>query len=236
MVVVPVSDEDPPNVIRISRPPRESRGTGSRHRYATPDGVCIHPDRPDEVFCHRKAHQHDGLCHRWAGWGTGHAGVGPCKHHGGRLPNSEAAGAQALARKRAERELAALNTDATPVDNPLAALASLAGEAVRWKDILGAHVAELGGLRYSAQDQDGHRTEQIRGEVILFERALTNLGRLLVSIARLNIDDRLARIDERLTDIVVRAVDAGLMEAGVAVEDMDRVRSQVGSVLRRLSA
>ena len=231
-----MSDDLPPNVTPISRQARESRGTKSRNRYADKAGRCIHPQRPDDTFCHLKAHQHDGLCHRPAGWGTDHAGVGPCKHHGGCLPNNEKAGATELARRRAEKELAALNTDAVPVDNPLAALASLAGEAVRWKDVLGAHVGELTSLRYSVQDEDGHRSEQIRGEVILFERALTNLGRLLVSIARLNIDDRLARIDERLTDIVVRAVDAGLIEAGVSVQDMDRVRASVGSVLRRLSA
>lgn len=231
-----MTDDLPPNVTPISRPRRESRGTTSRHRYADAAGRCTHPDKPGEWFCHRPAHQHDGLCHLRAGWGTGHAGVGACKQHGGRLPGQERHGQQALAQKRAEKALAALNTEAPAVDNPLAALASLAGDAVRWKDILAAHVAELSSLRYSVEDEDGHRSEQIRGEVVLFERALVSLGRLLVAIARLNIDDRLARIDERLTDIVVRAVDEGLVTAGVRPENMDQVRHAVGGALRRLSA
>jgi hypothetical protein len=244
-------DELPPNVTPISRPGGESRGTRSRNKYATPAGECTHPTKPDDWFCHRPLHQgRPGYCHRPAGWGTGHVGDGPCKLHGGRLASNERAGAERLARRRAERDLEALNTDAPRVENPLEALASLAGEAVRWKDVLAAHVAELTSLRYAVRstvecpecevtftpEHPVGSGEQIRGEVVLYERSLVALGRLLVAIARLNIDDRLARIDERLTDIVVTAVDQGLMAAGVRPEDMDRVRATVGDALRRLSA
>jgi hypothetical protein len=230
-----MSDDLPPNVTPISRHDRESRGTRSRHTLADAEGKCTHA-KPDDWFCHRPSHQHPGQCHLRAGWGTNHVGTGPCKQHGGRLPGVEQAGAEELVRRRATRELTQINTVPVPVDNPLQALADLAGEAVRWKDVLGAYVSELGTLRYSVENEDGSRTEQIRGEVVLYERALASLGRLLVAIGRLNIDDRLARIDERLTDIVVRAVDAGLTEAGVQPDDMDRVRFAVGDVLRRLSA
>jgi hypothetical protein len=72
--------------------------------------------------------------------------------------------------------------------------------------------------------------------VLLYERSLTDLGRLLVAIGRLNLDDRLARIDDRLADIIVRSVDAGLVAAGVHTDDMDRVRAVVGAQIRRLSA
>ena len=155
-----------------------------------------------------------------------------------------------LARQRATKELAQLNRDATPVDNPLAVLAQLAGEALRWKDILAAHVADLASLRYTVRptvdcpecehtfrpENAVGTGEQIRGEVILYERSLVELGRLLVSIGRLNLDDRLARIDDRLADIIVRSVDAGLIAAGVQAHDMDRVRAVVGAQIRRLSA
>jgi hypothetical protein len=243
----------PGNVTPISRPGRESRetdrsrGTRSRHVYADEAGHCTHPDRLDTWFCHRPSHQHPGLCHLRAGWGTEHLGVGPCKLHGGLLGNVDAAARLELARARAERDLAVLNTAPDPIDNPLQALADLAGETRRWTDVLGAHVAELTDLRYQVRasvtcpecattwtpEHPVGGTEQIRGEVILYERALAHLGRLLVAIGRLNIDDRLARIDERLTDMVVRAVDAGLKEAGVRPDNMDTVRYLVGEHLRR---
>lgn len=209
----------------------------SRYRYADPQGRCIHPQRPDETFCHRPLHkQRPGLCHRPSGWGTGHHTIGACKLHGGALDNNERVGQMELARRRAEAVLADLNTEPVPVDNPLAALASLAGEAVRWKDILAAHVAELTGLRHVIADEDGHRKEMIRGEVLLFQTALRDLGTLLVAIGRLNIDDRLARIDERMADIVVRAVEAGLVTAGVRPESMATVSAVVGREIRRRSA
>lgn len=206
-------------------------------RYKDAAGNCTHPERAADTFCHRPAHQSPkGLCHRPAGWGTGHPTYGPCRLHGGALESNERAGQRELAHRRAEAVLADLNTDPVPVDNPLAALASLAGEAVRWKDILAAHVAELSGLRFVISDEDGHRREMIRGEVLLFQTALRDLGNLLVSIGRLNIDDRLARIDERMADIVVRAVEAGLVTAGVRPEDMAMASAVVGREIRRRSA
>lgn len=227
------------DVTRLSDRSRESGETG-----------CQHSPSRDARYCHGNKRQGPGLCHRPAGEGTPHRGIGRCKRHGGCLPNVVKHDLMELAHQRATKELAQLNTDATPVDNPLAALASLAGEALRWKDILAAHVAELGSLRYSVRPdvqcpecdhvwRPEHAigsTEQIRGEVILYERSLVELGRLLVSIGRLNLDDRLARIDERLADIVVRSVDAGLVAAGVRTDDMDRVRAVVGAQIRRLSA
>lgn len=237
-----MSDDLPPGVVRLPQRSRDRgetrrRGTVSRHRFADETGRCVHPPQDAGKFCHVPTKQPPfGPCHRPAGWATAHPGSGPCKHHGGRLPNVSQHHEEVLLVERARRELTQLNAAAGRIDNPLAALAELAGEATRWKNILAAHVSTLEHLRYSSEGEDGQRTEHIRGEVILFQNALKDLGHLLVAIARLNIDDRLARIEERELDMVVRAVDAGLIEAGVKPHDMDRVRSKVGAVLRRLSA
>jgi hypothetical protein len=227
------------DVTRLSDRSQDSGETGCQHG----------PDR-DERYCHGRKRQGTGICHRPAGEGTPHRGIGRCKRHGGCLPNIVKHDTMELARRRATKELVQLNADATPVDNPLAALASLAGEAVRWKDILAAHVSELSSLRFTVRptvkcpecetsftpEHAVGTTEQVRGEVLLYERSLTDLGRLLVAIGRLNLDDRLARIDDRLADIIVRSVDAGLTAAGVRTDDMDRVRAVVGAQIRRLSA
>lgn len=244
-----MTDELPPGVTRLPRRSRDSsdtappfsdapdysRGKRSKNVYADAQGKCTHDaSRP---FCHSPKHQAPGgLCHLPPGWGTDHVGSGPCKQHGGALWRVTRHHQEVLAERRATAELERLNTTPARIDNPLAALAELAGEASRWKDILAAHVSELTSLRYAGENQDGSRTEQIRGEVILFQNALKDLGHLLVSIARLNIDDRLARIDERMVDVVERAVDAGLQEAGVTPDNMSAVRRRVGAALRRMSA
>lgn len=71
--------------------------------------------------------------------------------------------------------------------------------------------------------------EQIRGEVLLFERAMDRCVHTLGVIAKLNIDDRLAAITERQADIIERAVLAMMDDLGM---DSDSQKQ----ALRRLSA
>jgi hypothetical protein len=46
---------------------------------------------PQEARCGRPKRQGEGNCKREAGWGTEHKGWGPCRQHGGALPNVVAA-------------------------------------------------------------------------------------------------------------------------------------------------
>ncbi|HEY2101433.1 MAG TPA: hypothetical protein VGH72_33555 [Pseudonocardia sp.] len=207
----------------------------SRNTLKDKDGNCTHPDKPGSRFCHSKGGKAKGLCHRPAGWGTDHAGYGPCKLHFGNSPNVRKRAAELELTARATRELEQVNSAATPVDNPLEELARLAGEALRWKDIMAAHVAHLTNLRYSTFDDEG-RHEQIRGEVVLYERAMNDAARLLVAIGRLNIDERLVRIEEQKAAIVVKAVEAALRAAGVPPDKMESARAAAGAEIRKLAA
>jgi hypothetical protein len=121
-------------------------------------------------------------------------------------------------RSSARRELdgefrrALARLDVEPVDDRLRELAKLAGQVLAWRDELAARVNALTSLRYTAGES---RTEQLRAEVALFERALDRCAALLGLMARLGIDTRLARISERQADAVVRAADAAIAAAGV---------------------
>ena len=99
---------------------------------------------------------------------------------------------------------------AVPVTDPLTALQQLAGEILEWKNVLKDRV-DMQKLRY--QSEIG--TEQVRGEVALLERAMDRCAAVLTAIARLNIDARLTAIEEGKAQMVIRAVQAALVAAGV---------------------
>jgi hypothetical protein len=120
--------------------------------------------------------------------------------------------------KAAERELdktlrgmAERLGPARPVGDPLTALTELAGQAVRWRDFLEERVTALEALRYESTIG----TEQIRGEVQLYQQALRDTRDTLATIAKLNIDERLARIDELTARMIIKAIDEALKSAGV---------------------
>ena len=122
--------------------------------------------------------------------------------------------------KQAAAELARLG--AAPVSAPLTELARLAGQAIAWKDTMGAKVNELsGGIRY----QGGQGTEQLRAEIALFERAMDRCSAVLVAMARLDIDDRLAGIREKTADMLERALDAALEASGTPLEGKAKARA-----------
>lgn len=137
-----------------------------------------------------------------------------CKFHGGKTPG--AIKAAELARAQAEMTAAMKKLgDTEPVADPLRELSGLAGEVRAWKDLLRRHLARLDNqLRYSGF-QGG---EQIRGEVVLYERALDRCVQVLATIAKLNIDERLAAIEERQAATVDRALTAALEELGLSAE------------------
>ena len=99
--------------------------------------------------------------------------------------------APVIAEHQARKALARL--DVPPVDNPLEALGKVAGEVIAWKDVLADRVNELTSLRYSTESG-----EQLRAEVVLWERALDRCERFLSAMARHNVDERIAALNEEI--------------------------------------
>ncbi len=126
--------------------------------------------------------------------------------------------AEARLQQQAAAELARLNVP--PVDDHLAELARLAGQAIAWKDRMGEKVNELTSIRY----QDAKGAEQLRAEIQLFERAIDRCASVLIGMARLDIDNRLIGVRERTVDMLVAALDAALNTLGLSWEDKIRAR------------
>lgn len=131
-----------------------------------------------------------------------------CWKHGGKAAQVKTAAANRATEAELRKTLGRLAI--VPVANPLAELQHLAGEAAAWKALCAEHVANLERMRYST---DGG--EAIRGEILLFERAMDRCAQILATVAKLNIDDRLVAIAEAQKDMVIKAIEAAFAAAGI---------------------
>lgn len=179
--------------------------------------MSTRPVGRDGVRCGAKKRQGEGNCTQVAGWGTDHVGDGPCKLHGGATKNHKAAAAVRQVEAGARRALADLGVT-TPVTDPLLELQRLAGEIISFKDALRSMVERLNSVRY-----DGPVGEQIRGEILVYERAMDRAARVLRDMASLKIDERLVQIQSRISE------QQGSLVAGVIraiLDDLDLTPAQ----------
>lgn len=151
-----------------------------------------------------------------------------CKFHGGSAPHVRAAFAANAEAERVEKAIGRLNP--TAIGNPLEELKILAAEVVAWKNALRAHVEKLEHLRYSTE-----HGEQIRGEILLFEKALDRCANVLGLIAKLNIDDRLVAIEEAKVARMLQALDGTLDHLGLSVEQRLAGKKEMARRLRAAS-
>jgi len=162
------------------------------------------------------------------------AGADVCRMHGGAAPQVKAKAQERIAEEKARRRLGQLEAvlgSVEPVTNPLLELSKLAGEAIRWKQIIAERVAELQQLRY----EDLKGAEQMRAEIAIFERSLDRCSTILTSIVRLNIDERLATITDRQGHILAGVITSVLEQLDLG-DQLDRVRELIAVELERLDA
>lgn len=194
-------------------------------RSHTPDAARQIGVPPSGRRCTATTRRGNERCRLWA-----LQGLTVCYRHGA-TKSAQVKGRRTVADARLDERLNRLliGTGASPVDNPLRALADLAGEMTAFKNGLAGLVRKLDidEIRYK-----GGAGEQIRAEVVLYERALERTGQLLVNIARLNIDERLAAIEEKQVDAVVMAVEAALASVGIRGEDAIEAKKVAARHLR----
>jgi len=177
--------------------------------------------QPDAPRCEAKSKRSGERCKAYAVRGTDPA---RCRHHAGKrlsLIRTEVAvrqDAAAILRREGSQ----------PVDDPLSVLASLAGDALAWRDACSALVDRLDVVRYQ-----GAGGEQLRAEVALLERATDRAVRIVESMARLGIDERLARIRGLQAERVVRALDVTLSSLDVTDDVRDLARQRLVRELAR---
>ncbi len=159
-------------------------------------------------------------------------GLAVCKWHGGAAPAAKAKAEERRAAEEAAKAYAKIvDPDAPPVDNPLTELSKLARQVVDWKDLLAQMVDDLQNkFRY-----EGEHGENLRGEVLLFERALDRCAQVLGLIAKLNIDERLAAITERQALMLEEALLASFEEAGLGITDADQKEKITRAFARHLA-
>jgi len=219
-----------------------AEGTPCTHPEIEGLGYCL-PHMPDEfleeaeaitgmVRCRKRFGEPDA-CHQFAVKGT----VPPkCKNHGasaGSFPNKQAAGR--AVNGRVTDRMAAIMADhgeklmrPEPIGDPLTELLALAAEIRTWKEIcreVTAYLLSKERIRY-AHNSYG---EQVRAEILLYERALERLGTILLQISKLGIEHKLAAIQKQQVDLVDRALTAALTASGLDLVAQQEARD----VLRR---
>jgi len=156
----------------------------------------------DKPHCHAKAKNAkpgtDGRCHKWP-----LSDRTRCKVHGGATPQAALKAAQI----RIERDVLAAveKLGIEPVANPLLALQTMAGRVTAWVDVCQQYLSVVSGMGYSTD-----AGEQVRAEILVWERALDRAVHTLATLAKLNIDARLAAIEERQAEIVESAFAAAM--------------------------
>lgn len=182
----------------------------------------------DPKYCGAKKRQGEGHCRREAGWGTPHFGTGRCKLHGGCSPASRRKGELVLAEREARKLFDKIVPELGPVENPLQAYADLAARVLGWMQLMDSLLDDL----RKATREDFFGGEQVQPVIELYERSMDRANVVLGSYARLRIDERLAEITERQKLTVIRAIEAGLDEAGVPEENRQDARKRVARQLR----
>lgn len=181
----------------------------------------------DKRHCGANKRQGEGTCTRPAGWGTDHAGFGRCKLHGGSTPNQSRAAQLVKLESDARTLFGKIAPEAAPVENPLEMFAAFAGRVMAWLDLMDSLLSDVDSARYR-----GATAEQIRGEVVLYERAMDRANAVLSAYARLNIDERLAVIAQRQAAMVINGVNAALAYLGVTDDQEREARRIVARHLR----
>jgi hypothetical protein len=229
--------------------PAGEEGKPCEHHEVEGMGACVW-HMPDELLdeaesitgwrrCRHKFGEGTAACHDNAVKGTEPA---RCRKHGaarGSIPAKQAANrvvsgqiADRLVVILAEHGEKLMKPD--PIGNPLTELLDLAAEVKAFKEIMRAitaHLVQKADMRYGTR-----MGEQLRAEVVLYERAQERLGKLLMDISRLGIDARLLQLEEQQAGMIERALQAALSASGLGLVEQQEARTVLRRELTRVAS
>lgn len=165
--------------------------------------------------CTGHSKRHKGPCGRHPA-----KGQEVCKIHGGGSPQAIAAAERRQLVKAADRAMKDLWVgldQATAVTDPVASLQRLAGALEQLVDETGRRVSTMNNLA------GGQHLTALRGEVVLFERALARLADVLDKMARLGIAERHVELEKDRAQLVTTAFLAAIGVVQLLPADRDLV-------------
>ena len=205
--------------------------------------VAKNPEGHDSRYCGGKKRQGEGNCRRPAGWGTDHAGEGPCKLHGGSTWTVRKGSHLRLAEKRLREEMATYGRpiETSPADALLSEVHRTAGH-VKW---LGDCVAELeeheliwGRTKDKWGGEDRGTTEEAKPHVLLqlYQEERKQLVRVSAEAIRCGIEERRVKLAESQGALVASVIRAILGDLQLTAEQQAKVSEVVPRRLRELAA
>ena len=167
-----------------------------------------------------------------------------CDLHGGKSPQARVGAARRALEEQARKDLAKLweQHGETPVTDPLAELARVAGEVVAFKDMLRAQVDSLQGIitywtERTYDDGDEIHTaavENVRAVVAAYERAQERAAKILGNMVKLDIAGRMLELRTHQADEIVTAVRDGLasvdLEAAVRSAALEAIADRLAQI------
>jgi hypothetical protein len=225
---------------------RTNQDTSCTHNEVEGLGACVW-HMPDELLeeaeeltgwkrC-RWRFGEDGACHYAAVKGT----VPPrCKNHDANTGSVRAkhAAERVVEGKIADNLVVILAEhgekllDPDPLGNPFHELMDLGAEIKAFKEIMRqitAYLFSKDRIRYA------HKSfgEQLRAEVMIYERAQERLAKILIDITRLNIEARLAAIEEQQMRTIEQAMTLAIQRAGGDLTMQDAIRRELVTELKK---
>lgn len=111
----------------------------------------------------------------------------------------------------------------TAINDPLNELLELAAEVKALKEIFRLTAANLI-AQQKVRYNHAKVGEQLRVEMLLYERGVERLAKILIDVSKLRIEDRLAGVQEQTAQMLERALDAALEESGVGLAGITGAR------------
>lgn len=194
------------------------------------------------MICQRCGQDHGRKCARHSKRDGHPCGSSPmhgqdvCRMHGGATRQARNAAQERLDEQAYAAELGrltGLEGAPSPVADPLTELSLVAGEARRFMQWCRSRLSAMDEDKIRYEDVKG--SEQLRSEVVLYERSIDRCATVLATIARLNIDERLVAIEDRKAAMVINAIQAALDAAGVPREQQAAAKKAAAGHLRLVS-
>lgn len=188
----------------------------------------------------RRCRQGDGNCHNVAKRGTEPPA---CKNHGANAGSltSQHAAERVVQGKMADRLVVILAEHGEkfmspdPIGNPLTELMELAAEIKAFKEVL-REVAAYLFSRERIRSAHNRVGEQLRAEIMLYERAQERLAKILIDITKLGIEAKLAGIEDAQVEMIDRALTAALTASGLDLVHQQEARVVLRRELMRVAS